>query len=186
MIKQTRYILSLLMFLFLASCASANTINEENNNNPINSIKFTQSPTPTDSNENQITLDEAYYEGIIVITKYYTLLGHGLYEEAYWLLSENAKRPKSLDEYVVTAKLFFKEVEIISILPYYEYVRQQGGIIQNPDPPGRKRFAVEIRAWGQGEMSGSRMSGDLQLLFIAVVLEDGAWKIDTFGTAPLN
>lgn len=27
--------------------------------------------------------DTGYYEGIIIITQYYTFLGHGLYEEAY-------------------------------------------------------------------------------------------------------
>lgn len=186
MSRQTKYIFSLSILLFLASCASENAIIEETNNKPIDSTNITQSLTPTGPIDNQVTLDEAYYEGIIVLTKYYTFLGHGLYEEAYWLLSENARRPQSLDEYVEAKQVFFKEVEIISILPYPEHVRQQGGVIQNPDPPGRKRFTVEIRAWGQGKMSGSRMSGDLQMLFIAVVFEDGAWKIDAFGTSPLR
>ena len=186
MINQSRYILSLSIFLLLSSCLSENAIFEEKNNNSINITSITQTPTSIDYTDNQIPVDEAYYEGIIVLTKYYTFLGHGLYEEAYYLLSESAKRPKSLYEYVETSQMFFKEVDIISIVPYHEYVRNQGGVIQNPDPPERKRFAVEIRAWGQGEMSGSRMSGDLQMLFIALVLEDGAWKIDTFGTAPLN
>jgi len=36
-------------------------------------------------------IDPAYYDGIIVITQYYTFLGHGLYEDAYLLLSSTGR-----------------------------------------------------------------------------------------------
>jgi hypothetical protein len=171
----------------LTSCtAEKPSILDVNHDNSINHTIFTQVPTNVDSINNLTPLGQAYYEGIIVITKYYTLLDHGLYEEAYRLLSENERRIHSLDEYVESARLAFQEVEIISIIPYPEYVRFQGGAVRNPDPPGRKRFTVKISAWGQGKMSGSRMSGELQLLFIVVELEDEVWKIDTFATAPID
>jgi hypothetical protein len=131
-----------------------------------------------------VDIDPTYFDGIIVITQYYTFLGHGLYEEAYRLLSASAQRPRSLEDYVRRAKLNFKAVEIVTILPYFVAVRQQGGQV-NPDPIDKNRFAVQIRAWGEGNMSGSRQNGELQDLFLGLVQEDDVWKIDSFATAPL-
>jgi hypothetical protein len=118
-----------------------------------------------------------------VLTRYYTFLGHGLPEEAYMLLSENSRSSRTLEDFVRYGDMWFRTVEIVSIIPFHEAVRLQGGI-STPDPPNKRMFTVEIRAWGEGKMSGSRMSGDLQLLFITLVLEDGNWKIDHFATAP--
>jgi hypothetical protein len=123
------------------------------------------------------------YSGIIVVTQYYTFLGHGLYEDAYQLLSSSAQQFRSLDEYVRMAKLSFKSVEIVSILPYMVAVKNQGGQI-HPDPENKKRFAVQIKAWGEGNMSGSRENGELQDIFLELVNENGKWRIDSFATAP--
>ena len=120
---------------------------------------------------------------MIVITQYYTFLGHGLHEEAYWLLSASAQQPQRFEEYVENTRRFFKIVEIDSVVPFYVYVNQQGGQT-TPDSEDRIRFTVQIRAWGEGKMSGSVMSGDLQLLFITLVKEAGSWKIDSFSTSP--
>lgn len=131
-------------------------------------------------------LETEYYAGTVVITQYYTFLGHGLYEEAYQLLSSSAQQPHSLDEYLQMAKLSFKAVEIVSIMPYYLEVRKAGGHA-NPDQEVRKKlFFVQIKAWGEGNMSGSRMNGDLQSLFLGLVNENGQWKIDSFATAPFH
>ena len=49
-------------------------------------VKATLEPTPFSTPDSQVLLDTAYYDGILVITQYYTFLGHGLHEEAYRLL----------------------------------------------------------------------------------------------------
>jgi hypothetical protein len=127
--------------------------------------------------------ETSYYEGIIVLTRYYTYLDQDLPEEAYLLLSENNRNLRSAEEFVSYSDMVFRTVEIVSIMPFPEAVRLQGGISKS-DPPNQRKFKVMIRAWGEGEMSGSRMSGDLQILFITLVLEHGNWKIDQFATAP--
>ena len=125
-----------------------------------------------------------YYDGIIVISQYYTFLGNGLYEEAYQLLSSSAQSPQSLEEYIVNKGRAFQTVVIVAIVPYYVAVEQQGGLTQ-PDTQDRIRFAVQIRAWGEGGMSGSIPNGELQELFLELILEDGSWKINSFATAPM-
>jgi len=133
-----------------------------------------------------VSVDSDYAAGIVVITQYYTFLGNGLPEKAYELLSAAAQKPHNLEEYIENMKIFFKDVEIISVVPYPVTVAEWGGQLQNPDTEDRKRFTIRIRAWGEGAMSGSVMSGDLQMIFLALVYEDGSWKIDTFSTAPLQ
>ncbi len=125
-----------------------------------------------------------YFDGVIVITQYYTFLGNGLYEQAYRLLSASAHNASSLEDYIEMASHAFKAVEIDSILPYYIAVEQQGGQA-TPDPGNKIRFAVQIRSWGDGNASGSQPNGVLQDLFLGLILEDGMWKIDSFATAPL-
>jgi len=129
-------------------------------------------------------MDTKYFDGIIVISQYYTFLGNGLYAEAYQVLSSSAQSPQSLEDYVVYTGMAFQEVEIVAIVPYYVAVEQQGGYAQ-PDPEGRMRFAVQIRAWGEGGMSGSIPNGQLQEQFLELILEDGSWKINSFATAPI-
>jgi len=78
-------------------------------------------PTP-------LPVDIGYYEGIIVITQFYTFLGHGLYEEAYQLLGSLARQhAPSLNEFVYTAKMWYKKVDIITIQPFYVYAEKHGG-----------------------------------------------------------
>jgi hypothetical protein len=133
-------------------------------------------PTPSD--------DVGYYEGIIVITQYYTYLDAGLYEQAYRLFSVSAQNARSLEDYIDMASHVFKTVEIESVLPYYIAVEQQGGKAK-PDPINKRRFAVQIRSWGEGNASGSQPNGALQTLFLGLVREGDNWKIDSFATAPL-
>lgn len=148
------------------------------------SIATTPESAVSNATETQPVQDSGYYDGIIVITQYYTFLGHGLYEEAYQLLSSSAQSPQSLEDYVTNKQSAFKTVEIIKIEPYYVAVEKQGGKAK-PDPVDKKRFAILIKAWGQGNMSGSVESGSLQTLFLTLIQENGKWKIDSFSTAPL-
>jgi len=47
----------------------------------------------------------------------------------------------------------------------------------------RKMFYVEIISWGEGRMSGSAVSGDIQSIYLSLVKEDGKWKIESFNTS---
>jgi hypothetical protein len=130
-----------------------------------------------------VDIDPAYYDGIIVITQYYTFLGHGLHRDAYQLLSSKAQKPQSIEEYVNNKEKAFKTVNIITIQPYYLWANGRGK--QEPPETGdERRFYVQIKAWGEGNMSGSVVNGRLQTLFLTLIKEDGEWKIDTFATAP--
>ena len=146
-------------------------------------IDTTQEPTSEASVTPKLIIDPAYYDGIVVITQYYTFLGHGLYEEAYRLFSSEAQQPRSLEDYVDGAARFFKTVEIHGIQPFDFWLAQQGKTPW-PSPQGELRFVVNITAWGVGEMSGSVPSGQPQTLFISMVHENDGWKIDKFSTAP--
>lgn len=130
--------------------------------------------------------DLGYYEGIIAITQYYTLFGHGLFEEAYSLLSPSRPRHKSLDEYVANSKsLKITKINIVTIQPLYLEIERQGGRPYHPpDTMERKRFYVQIIIWGEERMVGAAVSGDLQTLFMTLVRENGEWRIYSADTAP--
>ncbi len=197
--KKIKTLLLVIALILLTSCARPSADLSETALGPSPSITgsptITPSPPPVPTStvavptpgaaEFNVSVDQDYSAGIVVITQYYTYLGNGIPEKAYQLLSAAGQKPRSLEDYIETSRLFFKDVEIISIVPYPVDVAEQGGRIPT-DPEDRKRFTVYIRAWGEGPMSGSRMSGDLQMLFLALVEEGGTWKIDTFGTSPLN
>ncbi len=72
-----------------------------------------------------------------------------------------------------------------SIQPIYVKLETLGGRAPYlPDSTDKKRFYVQIIAWGEGRMTGSAVSGELQTLFITLVRENGEWKIDSMDTAP--
>jgi len=130
----------------------------------------------------QMDIDPAYFDGIIVITQYYMFLGHGLYEEAYRLLSSSAqKHSKDVDDYIKGARSSFKSVEIITIQPYYLWANERDSQA-SPETDNERRFYVQIIAEGEGNMSGSVLNGTLQTIFLSLIQENGEWKIDTFAT----
>jgi hypothetical protein len=140
-------------------------------------------PTVEASDTSKIGIDPAYFDGIVVIAQYYTFLDHGLYEDAYQLLSSEAQRPHSLEEYVDGAEMFFRTVEINGIQPFDVWLIQQGKTPWS-SLEDELRFVVNITAWGVGEMSGSVPSGQPQTLFISMAYENDGWKIHKFSTAP--
>ena len=123
-----------------------------------------------------------YFEGIIVITEYYKLLDQALYEDAYQLLGASTKQHSpNLEDYVASSTRSYKSVKIVDIQPYDEWIRQQGN--KPPlDPELKNVFYVQIVANGEGAMSGSAVSGEVQTLFITVVLKKVKWKIYSFST----
>jgi hypothetical protein len=123
--------------------------------------------------------DVGYYEGIVAITQYYTLLGHGFYEEAFQLLSMSTQQRNSgLQDFVERGEEWYQKVEIVQILPHRVYVRELGAIPRLYETIQHRIFRVQIRAWGKGNMSGAVMSGDLQTIHLDVILEGDEWKID--------
>ena len=152
-------------------------------------VEITSVPTSEISGAESLPLipneDPAYFDGIITITRYYTFLGHGLYEEAYQLLSSTERGHRRAEEYIEAGEVFFKAVQIHSIQPYYVYISNEGGQILNTDTDTKKRFVASFTAWGAGEMSGSVPSGQEQTIFIELIKEGGEWLIDSFSTAPI-
>lgn len=143
---------------------------QDNNIEPSEPVSSTPLGTPFD-------LDTAYYDGIIVITQYYTFLGQGLYEEAYSLLSSSAQ-VYPLQDYMKNQKDSFKVVKIIAIRPFYFQANMPRS---TPDPKNRMWFSVTIYAEGEGGWSGSVPNGE-QSFYVAIGEEDGIWKIDKWAT----
>lgn len=123
-------------------------------------------------------------QGAITIIQYYTLLDLGLYEEAYELLSSSRPHPKSLQDFVDGARLSFESVNILSVIPYNDWAKQNGYSAYT-ETDTRKNYYVEIAAEGEGGMSGAVPNGQLQQLFLTLVEGDGKWKIYSFATNPL-
>jgi hypothetical protein len=148
-------------------------------------VATTLKPVKAVTSQPQSDIDPKYFEGIILITQYYTFLGNGLYEKAYDCYSESFKSPRTKEEFVQMAAPNFKSVEIVSVIPYFIAVKEQGGRPKQ-DTENIARFAVQIRAWGEGNMSGSIPNGNLQYLFLELVKENENWKINVFSTAPFS
>ena len=152
----------LLMMIALAACSG---------------LQATDAATVTPVSE-----DTVYFEGMIVIAQYYELLDQARYQEAYRLLGPTARQHSpTVEDYVASAARAFTNVKILVIMPYDEWVRQQGHEPSN-NSEFKNLFYVQIMAEGEGGMSGSAVSGEIQTLFITVISEDGAWKIDSFAT----
>lgn len=131
-------------------------------------------------------IDPTYYDGIISITRYYTFLDHGIYEDAYKLLSINSRRHSpTLDDYVNMVKSSFESVRIVTIQPYYLWSNQQHRTQTLPETNEERRFYVQIITNEEGNVSGSSSkSGVVQTFFLTLIQEDSQWKIDAFSTAP--
>ena len=191
--KELKSTFLLLLALIVSSCNSSNQQPVEVTKIVPITVVVTQivretvliAPEPTASPEfvPPTNVDPAYYGGMVVITQYYTYLGNGLHERAYELLSSSAReRHPTKEDYLEATKQAFKSVEIISVIPDYVRVINQGGH-PKPEPVDEKRFQVMIIPEGEGKMSGSRMSGELQTLYLTAKLEDGEWKIHSFSNA---
>ena len=176
--RTSKIALLLLFAIFLTACSSE----------PSQTVQATRTTTPTETStatprEATATWylktatpvlptpppdDIGYSEGIIVITEYYTFLGHGLYEEAYKLKSSSAKERYRLEEYIENGKKWFKKVELISIVPQHS----------NRDSMNKRIYVVSFIAWGEGRLSGAAISGEVQTVYLTLIKEEGEWKIE--------
>lgn len=170
--------------ILLAGCTSNTAQTIEVTRLVLQTVQVTviTTPEPVEGNHTLSPNSAVYFEGIVLIAKYYQLLDQALYEDAYQLLGVSAKQHSpNLENYVASSTRAYKSVKIVGIQPYDEWIRQQG---HKPplDPKLMNVFYVQIIAEGEGAMSGSAISGEVQTLFITVVLEDDKWRIDSFST----
>jgi hypothetical protein len=130
-------------------------------------------------------LDPDYFKGLIILTEYYTLLDHGLYEESYQLLSAAQQKRTSFEDYVAYHSTDTKALEIKGILPY-NYDRIQKGLPARQIPPGELRYFVFVTIYHNGLTwnKGSIPMPDDKTGFQALVLENNEWKVDKFNTSP--
>ena len=144
----------------------------------------TQEPANETSVAVQTEPDVGYYNGIVVIAQYYSLFEHGLYEEAYKLLSPSRPHAPSLEEFIANSEMLkIINTEIITIRPYYETALQLQSH-STPDPLTRRMFYTEIYSEGESGMAGSVKNG-VHTYFVTVILENNEWKIYSINTAPL-
>lgn len=132
---------------------------------------------------NTARIDPNFFDGIIVITEYYTFLDQGRFEESYQLLSSSIRDKQNRDEYITMAAMFFKTVKIVKIQPYYYFAKHQGWDIK-PEIGTENQYYIQIIAEGEGGMSGSSLNGEVQTKFLSFILENSERKINTFSTSP--
>ena len=145
----------------------------------------TLTPKSTISVDTRTELDQktAYYEGVIVLAQYYTLLDQKLYTQAYQLLSTSSSDAKSLEEYLTGHEMVhISTYKLISAQPYYEWAETQGYLVP-PDSETQKRFYIRVYAEGEGGMAGSMTNG-IHTFFATLEWQNGEWKIDSINTSP--
>ena len=158
--------LMLLIATILFSCINPTAITETPETSKMKTTVPTDvisiAPTPTKTPQ-EIT---AYYDGVVVLTQYYTFLGNGLHENAYYLMSDSAqKQYLSFEHYLEMAQNSFHQIEIVQIVPYKDWA-PLFGLRYFKDTADEKQFVVQIKAWGEGNMSGSALNGQLQTLYV--------------------
>jgi hypothetical protein len=119
-----------------------------------------------------VDIDPVYFDGIIVITQYYTFLDLGLYKDAYQLLHSGRPHPQSLGDFLYGAEKAFKSVEIQTIQPYNVWARRHG-INTSGDPEGQMRFYVEIIVEGE---EGWWQSANVHFIF-SLARDNGKLRI---------
>jgi hypothetical protein len=125
----------------------------------------------------------AYYDGVIVLAQYYTLLDQRLYEQAYQLLSTSRPNVKSLEEYITGHEMVkIYTYKLISAQPYYEWAENQD-FKPSPDSEINKRFYIRVYVEGEGGMAGSVTNG-IHTYFATLIWENGEWKIYSINTSP--
>lgn len=128
-----------------------------------------------------IRINSVYFDGLITITKYFTFLDLGLFEEAYNLLSASNQARRDKDEWLELAPSFFITVRIIKIEPIFYFTRQHSYNTPTQETGEIRSYYVEIIPEGEGGMSGSALNGVVLSQFITLIQENSKWKIDGFG-----
>jgi hypothetical protein len=126
-------------------------------------------------------LNPDYFDGFIVLTQYYTLLDHGLYEEVLPLYSSSLLRStggKNFEFDIISVKVRF-------IQPYSYWLATTG---QSPQsiPENEIRYIVgtvvlhKAPAWNVG----GTPQPDNRTRYVSLFLEDCTWKLIEFLSSP--
>ncbi|MCU0487595.1 MAG: hypothetical protein MUE67_01435 [Anaerolineales bacterium] len=128
-----------------------------------------------------VLLEPDYFDGVMVLTRYYTLLEHGLYKEVLPLYSSSLLKNYGGKNIEVD----LKSVKLKGIQPYSYWLAQTG---QSPQkiPENEIRFIVYITwfhnapAWN---LEGTPQP-DEQTRFISLIRENGEWKLYELQSSP--
>ena len=142
-------------------------------------------PVAVQAGDLSVLIDPAYFDGIIVLTQYYTLLKQGLYEESYPLLSSSQQKIYNFKDYTSFYTSSLKALEIEGIQPY-NYWRAQQGFSAWQIPPDELRYVIFMTAFHNGAAwnEGGTPMPDKVTGFQSLVFENNEWKIDEFNTSP--
>jgi hypothetical protein len=135
--------------------------------------------------DSSVQIEPAYFDGIVVLTQYYTLLSHGLYEESYQLLSSSQQKRYGFEDYKSFYSHDLKALVIEGIQPYNHW-RVYQGLPTLQIPPNKLRYVVFMTAYHNGaawNQGGTPVPDDVTG-FQTLVLENSEWKIDEFSTSP--
>lgn len=132
-----------------------------------------------------VQMDAAYFDGFVVLTKYFTLLGHGLYEESYQILSASQQKRYDFEGYSSFYADSYNSLEVDDIKPYNYWLAQQG-LPPQPIPENEIRYIIGMTAFHKGAAwnVGGTPTPYSSTGFVSLVLENGKWKINEHNSAP--
>lgn len=193
--QKNKLILCLLLMFVLTSCSSAiqtvevtrlvsqtvevtdvilqSTVTPEvGNSTPVVSVVI-------QTDDVSVPMDAVYFDGIIVLTQYYTFLNLEAYEDAVSLYSSSILERNGFEAEVEHFEYDLEAVNIISILPLNYWLAQQGRSMP-ATPENEMHFIVETDVFHKGAAwnEGGTPKPDNQVRFITLVEENGEWKID--------
>lgn len=178
-----------LFILVLAACQGKNSSNAEDALVVAKSIS-TETPTASpliaiQEGSSFVQMESSYFDGFIILARYYTLLDHGLYEESYPLLSSSQQKRYSFEEYTSFYSQDLQSLEITGMLPY-NYWRVQQGLLAIDISPNQLRYVIFMTSYHNGTAwnDGGAPIPDNTTGFQSLILENNEWKIDEFNTSP--
>jgi len=128
-----------------------------------------------------VELDHSYFDGIMVLTRYYTLLDQGLFEEVIPLYSESLYEKSGGKNFEAD----LRSVELISIRPYNYWLAQQG---RPPEaiPKNELRYIVDTIVLHNAPAWNDRGTPvpDGQTRFVSLILENSEWKLNELNSSP--
>jgi len=142
-------------------------------------------PVSIQAISSSVQMDAAYFDGIVVLTKYFTLLGHGLYEESYQMLSASQQKRYDFEGYSSFYAESYNSLEVDVIKPYNYWLAQQG-LPPQPIPENEIRYIIGMTAFHKGAAwnVGGTPTPYSSTGFVSLILENGEWKINEYNSAP--
>lgn len=132
-----------------------------------------------------IPMDPVFFDGLIVLTQYYTLLDQRAYEEAVSLYSKSRQNINGEEADIAYFQSSLESIEIRYIYPFDYWLAKQGQVA-SPNRQDEMRFVVGTTvvyrgaAWNDWE---TPVPFD-RTNFILLVLENGKWKINEINSSP--